>query len=38
VRVRDVDLTKARYLLNYTPKIGIEEGLKRTIDWFRNKR
>jgi len=35
VRVRDVDLTKARYLLNYTPKIGIEEGLRRTIDWFR---
>ena len=35
VRVKDVDLTKARYLLAYTPKIGIEEGLKRTIDWFR---
>ena len=35
VRVKDVDLTKARYLLEYTPKIGIEEGLKRTIDWFR---
>jgi UDP-glucose 4-epimerase len=36
VRVRDVDLTKARYLLGYTPKIGMEEGLKRTIDWFRS--
>jgi len=35
VRVKHVDLTKARYLLAYTPKIGIEEGLKRTIDWFR---
>jgi len=35
VRVRDVDLTKAKYLLGYTPKIGIEEGLRGTIDWFR---
>jgi UDP-glucose 4-epimerase len=35
VRVRDGDLTKARYVLGYTPKIGIEEGLRRTIDWFR---
>ncbi len=37
VRTRDVDLTKAKYLLGYDPKIGIEEGLKRTIDWFRGK-
>lgn len=37
VRVRDMDLTKARYLLNYHPQIEIEEGLKRTIDWFRSK-
>ena len=35
VRVRDVDLTKAKYLLGYTPQMGIEEGLKRTIDAFR---
>ena len=35
VRVRDMDLTKARYLLNYEPKIGIGEGLKQTIGWFR---
>ncbi len=37
VRVRDLDLTKARYLLGYTPKTGIEEGLRRTIEWFRGK-
>ena len=37
VRVRDMDLTKARYLLNYHPQIEIEEGLKRTVDWFRSK-
>jgi UDP-glucose 4-epimerase len=36
VRARDMDLTKARYLLGYDPKIGIEEGLKRTINWFRS--
>ncbi len=38
VRIRDMDLTKARYLLNYHPQIGIEEGLKRTIDLFRGCR
>lgn len=38
VRVKDMDLTKARYLLGYAPKIGIEEGLRKTVDWFRNKR
>ncbi len=38
VRVRDMDLTTERYLLNYHPQIGIEEGLKRTIDWFRGSR
>ena len=38
VRIRDMDLTKARYLLGYDPKIGMEEGLKRTIDWFRGSR
>jgi len=36
VRVRDLDLTKARCLLDYAPKMGMEEGLKRTIDWFRS--
>ncbi|MEM5855441.1 MAG: UDP-glucuronic acid decarboxylase family protein [Candidatus Aenigmatarchaeota archaeon] len=28
------DISKARRLLGYEPKIGLEEGLKRTIDWF----
>lgn len=28
------DITKARKLLNWEPKIKIDEGLKRTIDWF----
>lgn len=38
VRVREVDLTKAKYLLGYEPKIGIEKGLKRTIEWFRRNK
>jgi len=29
------DIEKARVLLGWTPKIGIEEGIKRTVDWFR---
>jgi UDP-glucose 4-epimerase len=37
VRIRDLDLTKARYLLSYVPQIGFEEGLRRTIDWFRTE-
>jgi nucleoside-diphosphate-sugar epimerase len=36
VRIRDLDLTKAQYLLGYAPQIRLEEGLKRTIDWFRS--
>lgn len=28
------DLTKARELLGYSPKVGLEEGLKLTIEWF----
>jgi UDP-glucose 4-epimerase len=37
VRMRTLDLTKARWLLGYGPKIGIEEGLKKTIEWFQAK-
>ena len=33
-RVR-VDSTRARELLSWTPTIGLEEGLRRTIDWMR---
>ena len=28
------DSTKARSLLNWRPTLGLEEGLKRTVDWF----
>lgn len=30
-----VDSTKARALLGWSPSVGLEEGLRRTIDWFR---
>jgi len=35
VRDSQADITKARALLGYTPSVGLEEGLKRTLDWCR---
>ncbi|MGE4357071.1 MAG: UDP-glucuronic acid decarboxylase family protein [Candidatus Omnitrophota bacterium] len=35
-RQRRPDITLARRILNWEPKVRIEEGLKRTINWFRN--
>lgn len=37
--VRDslADMTQARTLLGYEPKIGLEEGLRLTIDWWKNR-
>ncbi len=34
--VRDslADITKAQRLLGYTPGVGLEEGLRRTVEWF----
>ncbi len=29
------DITKARELLGYEPRIGFQEGLERTVDWYR---
>lgn len=42
-RVGDVrhslaDITLARDLLGYEPTVGLREGLKRTIDWWKNSR
>ena len=34
---RKPDITKARKLLGWEPKIALEDGLKRTIDFFRDK-
>jgi dTDP-glucose 4,6-dehydratase len=35
---RRPDLTKARAILNYEPKVSLEDGLKNTIEYFRNHR
>ncbi len=34
-KVRRPDITKARRKLEWEPKVGLEEGLKKTIAWFR---
>lgn len=31
------DISKAKTLLDYTPEVAIEEGLKKTLEWFKNK-
>lgn len=35
VEIRMPDIAKSRKLLRYEPKVGLEEGLKRAIDWYR---
>jgi dTDP-glucose 4,6-dehydratase len=35
--VRRPDITKARQVLNWEPKVGLEEGLRKTIEWFRER-
>lgn len=35
--VRQPDITRAKTLLGWEPKVGLEEGLKRTIEYFRAK-
>jgi nucleoside-diphosphate-sugar epimerase len=42
-RVGDVrhslaDITRARELLGYAPRVGLEEGLEKTIDWWKQSR
>jgi GDP-L-fucose synthase len=35
IPVRLVDLTKAKTLLNFQPQVSFEEGMRRTIEWYR---
>ena len=35
VRRTEADISLARELIGYAPKVDIEEGLRRTVDWFR---
>jgi len=34
-QIRQPDITRAKQLLGWQPQVGLEEGLKRTIAWFR---
>jgi len=36
--VTHADITKARQLLGYEPKVNIEEGLSRFVNWLRAER
>jgi nucleoside-diphosphate-sugar epimerase len=36
IQKRVVDLTKARARLGFQPKVSFEEGLERTIEWYRS--
>ncbi len=36
-KVRQPDISKARRLLGWEPKVDLEEGLARTIEWFRER-
>jgi len=36
-RARRPDTTKAETLLGWTPRVAIEDGLRRTIEWFRSR-
>ncbi len=36
-KVRQPDITKARQILNWEPRVTLEEGLTKTIEYFRNR-
>lgn len=36
-RTRQPDITKARQLLGWEPQVSLEEGLRRTVEWFRTR-
>jgi dTDP-glucose 4,6-dehydratase len=36
-KVRQPDITRARTVLGWEPKVGLEEGLTRTLEYFRTK-
>jgi nucleoside-diphosphate-sugar epimerase len=38
VDLRVPDVLKARQLLDWEPRVDLEEGLKRTIEWYRERR
>jgi dTDP-glucose 4,6-dehydratase len=37
-KVRQPNISKAKELFNWEPKVSLEEGLKKTIDWFKTQK
>ena len=37
VPVTHADLTKAKEVLRYTPRVGLEEGVRRFVEWYRTR-
>ena len=37
VPITYADISKAKRLLNYHPEVGIEDGIKRFVEWYKNK-
>ena len=31
-----LDITKARKMLDFNPEVGVEEGVKRFVDWYKD--
>ena len=38
VRDSQADITRAREILGYEPIVSFEDGLRRTVDWYRSMR
>jgi len=36
VRHSEADITRARTLLGYAPRVAFEDGLRRTFEWFQS--
>jgi dTDP-glucose 4,6-dehydratase len=36
-RVRRPDISRARQLLGWEPRVGFEDGMRRTLEWFRQR-
>jgi len=36
-KIRQPDITRAKELLNWSPKVSLDEGLQKTIDYFKKK-
>jgi len=37
-KVRQPNITRAKELLGWEPKVGLEEGLTKTVEWFKTQK